>query len=180
MLRRTRRPGRTAPALAVLTIAGVVGACSPDSAAPSAATLAGTSWTVATINGGRVIANAPPTMEFSTDRRVSGTTGCNQYSGLFSIEGNRITVGAMASTQMLCASASTEQEAAFLNGLGGAVAWRINGAGDLEIDGAASIVARRGVPGEQPSATRAPSAPVESPATEVALGGQVPMQFAPR
>ena len=74
----------------------------------------GTSWTVGTINGGNVVSIAPPTITFSTDRKVGGTTGCNQYSGLFSTDGNKITVGAMSSTEMACDGATTEQEAAFL------------------------------------------------------------------
>jgi heat shock protein HslJ len=127
--------------------------CSPEPASPASAGLVGTSWTVGTINGGNVVSIAPPTITFSTDRKVGGTTGCNQYSGLFSTDGNKITVGAMSSTEMACDGATSEQEAAFLNGLGGAATWRINQAGDLEIDGAAAIVARPGIAASQPPPT---------------------------
>ena len=64
-----------------------------------------------------------------------------------------MTVGAMSSTEMACDGARSEQEAAFLNGLGGAATWRINEAGDLEIDGAAAIVARPGLAASQPPPT---------------------------
>ena len=137
--------------MAGLAIA-IVG-CSPEPASPTSAGLVGTSWTVATINGGTVVPNAPPTITFSADKRVAGTTGCNQYSGLFSTNGNRMTVGAMSSTEIACDGARSEQEAAFLNGLGGAATWRINEAGDLEIDGAAAIVARPGLAASQPPPT---------------------------
>jgi heat shock protein HslJ len=153
MPNRARRLGRCARACTLAGLAIAIVGCSPEPASPTSAGLVGTSWTVATINGGTVVPNAPPTITFSADRKVGGTTGCNQYSGLFSTNGNKMTVGAMSSTEMACDGARSEQEAAFLNGLGGAATWRINQAGDLEIDGAAAIVARPGLAASQPPPT---------------------------
>jgi heat shock protein HslJ len=153
MPNRARPPGRGARACAVAGLAIALVGCSPEPASPTSAGLVGTSWTVATINGGIVVPNAPPTIIFSADRKVGGTTGCNQYSGLFSTNGNKMTVGAMSSTEMACDGARSEQEAAFLNGLGGAARWGINQAGDLEIDGAAAIVAHPGLAASQPPLT---------------------------
>jgi heat shock protein HslJ len=107
--------------------------------------LGGSAWTVRTINGGAVIANAPPTMTFSTDGRITGSTGCNEFSALFSTVGERLTVGGLGVTQKLCEGAHGEQEQAFLNGLGGAASWHVPVAGQLEIDGAATLIADTGV-----------------------------------
>jgi len=139
---------RSGAALLATALAVAIVACSP-AAAPSAtsaiADLGGTAWTVRTINGGSVIGNAPPTMTFSTDGRVSGSTGCNEYSALFSVDRDRLTVGGLAVTQKLCEGAHGEQEGAFLSGLGGAASWHAPEPGRLEIDGAATLVADTGV-----------------------------------
>jgi heat shock protein HslJ len=154
MPNRARRRGRCARACTFVGLAIAMAGCSPEPAPPTSAGLVGTSWTVATINGGTVVPNAPPTITFSTDRKVGGTTGCNQYSGLFSTDGKKITIGAMTSTEMACEGARSEQEAAFLNGFGGAATWRVNQAGDLEIDGAAAIVAHPGIVASRPPPTQ--------------------------
>lgn len=130
--------------------------CSPTlspSGTPALADLAGTAWTVRTINGGSVIANAPPTISFSADGRVSGSTGCNEYSALFSTDGQHLTVGALGVTQKLCEGAHGEQESAFLNGLGGASTWQAAEPGRLEIDGAATLVAESGAVATKPPPT---------------------------
>jgi len=38
----------------------------------------------------------------SKDRRVTGTGGCNQFSGSYEIEGDTIKFGALATTMMAC------------------------------------------------------------------------------
>ena len=148
-------PASLAVPVLAITVVAVIG-CAPavtPSSSPLIAALAGTSWTVTTINGGSVIANAAPTLAFSTDGHVTGTTGCNDYSALFSVEGDRMTVGGLGVAQKLCEGAHGEQEAAFLNGLGGAASWHATETGDLEIDGAATIRATTGVAATKPPPT---------------------------
>jgi len=149
----TRAPRLGGHALALLTVlclpAGLL-ACSPEADGSPVGGLADTSWTVTTINGGNVIANAPPTIAFSSDKRVSGTTGCNQYSALFSTNGNKITIGALTATEMGCEGAHSAQEAAFLKGMDGAATWQITESGGLEIGGVATIVAEAGVVASAP------------------------------
>src|SRR5690349_17620824 len=159
-------------ALAIAAVVALV-ACAPavtTSSSPAIGALAGTAWTVATINGGSVIANAPPTMAFSTDGHVTGSTGCNDYAALFSVDGDRMTVGSLGVSQKLCEGAHGEQEAAFLNGLGGAASWHGTEAGGLEIDGAATIVATTGVAVSKPPPT--PGAPLGGTAWDLTeMGG---------
>ena len=146
---------RIAPVACAGVALAVVG-CAPAvslSTSPAIGALAGTAWTVTTINGGSVIANAPPTLAFSSDGHVTGSTGCNDYSALFSVDGDRMTVGGLGVSQKLCEGAHGEQEAAFLNGLGGAASWHATQTGDLEIDGAATIVATTGVAASKPPPT---------------------------
>jgi heat shock protein HslJ len=136
--------------VAAVCLATGLSACSPELDSPPVAGLADTSWTVSTINGGGVIPEAPPTITFSNDKRVSGTTGCNQYSALFSTNRSRITIGALTAAEMACEGAQSAQEAAFLKGLDGAATWHVTETGALEIGGVATIVAEPGVAASRP------------------------------
>jgi heat shock protein HslJ len=136
------------------------GASPSSPASSSPATLTETAWTVTSINGAPMVPNAPPTMTFSSDGQVGGSGGCNHYSAPYQTDGGKLTVGPMSSTLMLCEGPVGAQETAFFNGLGGAASWRIGDTGDLEIEGAAKIVAAQGV-----AASAAP------PTQGAALGG---------
>jgi putative lipoprotein len=126
-----------------------VSSTEPDSAAD----LAGTAWLVTTIDGQAAVPDAPPTIAFGDDGTVSGSGGCNQYSGPFEIDGGSISVGELASTLMLCEGAAGTQETAFLNALGGATSWRIDETGKLGLDGAGLIVAERAAQAPTPEAS---------------------------
>jgi heat shock protein HslJ len=145
-----RRISHLAVAVCALGALSFAVACSPTPSTSPTVSLVDTSWTVATINGGAVIPNAPPTIAFSSDKRVSGTTGCNQYSALFSTEGNRITIGALTATEIGCEGAHAAQEGAFLKGLDGAATWQVTEGAALEIGGAATIVAEAGIAASAP------------------------------
>ena len=66
-------------------LALVLTACSQAGGGASAdsATLPGTSWTVTTVGGTTTILDAEPTIVFGTDGSISGSSGCNTYSGTF-------------------------------------------------------------------------------------------------
>jgi putative lipoprotein len=104
--------------------------------------LTGTSWTVVSIAGSNTLPDAPPTMAFDAGGRIGGTGGCNQYSGPYTIDGDAISIGDLASTLMLCEGDRGAQETAFLNALRAAQTWRVTEEGDLELGGASTIVAR--------------------------------------
>jgi putative lipoprotein len=114
--------------------------------------LVDTAWVVTSISGQAVVPDAPPTMAFGADGRVSGTGGCNQYSGPYEIDGAGIQFGDLASTLMLCEGAPGTQETAFFAALDGANAWRIGDDGTLEIAGAGSIIAEPATEAPTPSA----------------------------
>jgi heat shock protein HslJ len=154
------RFGRVVAVLAVASIAAVAVGCTPSSASPTAptgptagasspATLTDTAWTVVSINGAPMV-DAPPTMTFSADGMVGGSGGCNQFSAPYQLDGEKLTVGPMSSTLVLCEGPVGAQETAFFGGLGGATTWRITDAGNLEIEGAGKIVAAQGVAASAP------------------------------
>ena len=56
------------------------------------------------------------TATFTADA-VSGSSGCNTFSGSFALDGTSVTIGPLASTRMACDQAVMDQEAAFLTAL---------------------------------------------------------------
>jgi copper homeostasis protein (lipoprotein) len=96
--------------------------------------LSGTSWKVTDVNNGReavvsVLQGSSLTLSFSRDGMVSGSAGCNQYSGKFTADGERVILQALASTRKTCPQPAKvlEQEAAFLRALQSSARARIEG-----------------------------------------------------
>jgi heat shock protein HslJ len=60
------------------------------------------------------------TLDFSTatgQRRVSGFSGCNRYTGSYTLKNGGLSFGPLASTRMACQSAGGDLEGAYLDGL---------------------------------------------------------------
>ena len=89
-------------------------------ASPEALPLAGTPWKLTTIAGGQavssVVANTEVTMELQqSDSSVSGSAGCNRYSGTYTDGGGgALSFSPLATTRMACADDVMAQEATFL------------------------------------------------------------------
>ena len=87
-------------------------------------TLAGTSWTLRSIGGTDVPAGVAVTLELTADQ-ASGTSGCNQYGGTYAVDGDGISFGPMAVTEMACPDPQMAVEAAYLAALTAATTWAI-------------------------------------------------------
>lgn len=76
-----------------------------------------------------VVGDVPLTAEFGADGSITGSTGCNTFSGQYSLQGEAIEIGPLASTRKACGSeeAST-QEAGYVAALESAV--KIDQVGD--------------------------------------------------
>lgn len=88
------------------TVKGCGGAILPPSE------LAGTSWTFVSIGGVAVAPDRPTSLAFEAGR-LSGSAGCNRFSGRWSREGATLTAGPLMATRMACPGAAMEQESAF-------------------------------------------------------------------
>jgi heat shock protein HslJ len=129
--------------LLVATLALVLTACGGSSSATH--DIKGTAWTVSTIGGQATVPGAQPTIAFGSDGTISGSTGCNTYSGTYTVDGDRLTVSQLAMTRKACADpAVNTQEGAVTAGLTGATSWSIGSDGNLTIKGATEIVAKPG------------------------------------
>lgn len=94
------------------------------------AAIEGSAWRLTQLPGTQSAALAqlsrPVTARFESGR-LTGFGGCNNFSGSYSLDGNRLTVGPVASTQMACPEPGASTEAAFQKALTGSL--------DLALDG---------------------------------------------
>ncbi|MDO6683474.1 MULTISPECIES: META domain-containing protein [unclassified Oceanobacter] len=82
-------------------------------------------WQVEDINQGGIIDYSMITVNFGMDGQVSGSSGCNQYSGRWQqLDNGDIRFDQLISTRKACAPALMMQEQRFLAALQGASQYR--------------------------------------------------------
>jgi heat shock protein HslJ len=88
--------------------------------------LAGTQWTVTSIDGRDTVRDERLTADFGVDGRVNGDSGCNNFSGPFIQNGATVRFGELLSTRRACAEANRQrQEDRMLDILRGATTARV-------------------------------------------------------
>jgi heat shock protein HslJ len=102
--------------------------------APGLSSLAGTSWQATGINNGKEAVVSQEGTEkvtalFGDDGTLSGSGGCNSYTGTYTTSGtDQITIGALAATEMACPEPVMEIEQMYFAALGTVATYRIEGA----------------------------------------------------
>ncbi|MEO1199184.1 MAG: META domain-containing protein [Pseudomonadota bacterium] len=96
-------------------------------------------WRVVAISGEETDADVEVTMTFATGM-VSGTGGCNRYSGDYDLDGETLSLGAIAATRMACPDPQMEVEMAFFAALETVVGYRMTDTGLLLVDAAGEEV----------------------------------------
>ncbi|MCB0116380.1 MAG: META domain-containing protein [Caldilineaceae bacterium] len=71
--------------------------------------------------------NEHRTVVFTMDSQVYGSSGCNQYSGGYQLDGDEIHFGPLAVTRMYCDEESMIREHAFLSALQDATTYAVDG-----------------------------------------------------
>src|SRR5262245_28549544 len=100
------------PTRVSLMLRKVGAAQTPPPAAGGAKPLEGTYWRATELAGKPAPAQDPKSeahLEFRAGR-VSGSDGCNRVTGSFKLNGDRVTFGQMAATQMACIHSSGTEE----------------------------------------------------------------------
>jgi len=83
--------------------------------------LAGTSWTFVSIGGAPVEEGRPTSLAFTADR-LSGSAGCNRFSGGYAVSEGKLLAGPLMATKMACPGPGMGQEGAFFALMSGPVA----------------------------------------------------------
>lgn len=99
------------PAAALLPVALALSACTTPSGTTGRAPpeLAGTQWLVVEIDGRRPL-GGDLTASFSVDGRISGDSGCNQFSGPYIQDGSTVRFGELLSTRRACVDTDRQQQ----------------------------------------------------------------------
>lgn len=132
-----------AGALTVTSESGVSFTGTPATPAPPVVTpdpeaLTGAEWIVEDINRMGIIDNSHLTLTFGADGRVSGSTNCNAFGGVYLADETTVTLAPLAMTQRACAApAMAQQEQRYMAALNGEMAWTITPDGALELTGPA-------------------------------------------
>ena len=84
--------------------------------------LSGTNWQVQSYNNGRGAVTTPlqdseMTAVFASDGTISGSSGCNSFTGSYSVDGSSLSIGSVTATQQTCSDPVMEQEQAYLTAL---------------------------------------------------------------
>ena len=90
--------------------------------------LPGTAWTLVDFETDMgvipALMEAPATLAFSAEGeqtgRLSGSSGCNRYFASYTLTGDRLSIGQMGSTRMMCNPERMAQEDRFLQALSAA------------------------------------------------------------
>jgi heat shock protein HslJ len=114
-----------ATGVALLTL--LVSACSAVSAGQSQQPdLDGTAWVLSSLPGRTPLAGTAVTLQFA-GARVSGSDGCNRFSGGYTPGKTGLQVGQLASTQMACPPDVMEQARAVTSALAESRSYRVAG-----------------------------------------------------
>ena len=122
-----------------------------DSAEPDRP-LAGPLWTLESLEEGSgpdgtassVPAGVTSTLEFGEDGTVGAEPGCNRMTGWYEVDGDRMTLERMATTEMFCSDAAIQIESTVLELLSGLVTWSIEGSQLRLAKGDQTLVYRAG------------------------------------
>ncbi|MGZ5214393.1 MAG: META domain-containing protein [Actinomycetota bacterium] len=91
----------------------------------------GTTWTLTSIASGdavsSVLSGTEVTVASAADGTLSGSAGCNRFSGTYTVAGDRLSFLLLATTKMACAGDVMTQERAFLAAMGQVASYAIEG-----------------------------------------------------
>lgn len=116
--------------LMVLQFAGCVN--SPDGFQQSETrvdglALQGSDWSVIALDGIDAIAEPVPWLRWTGQDHVGGSGGCNNFAGKFVMEGERVVIGPLAATRMLCVPVPQGQEDKFFKAIENSRTLRLQG-----------------------------------------------------
>lgn len=104
----------------------------------------GAEWYVDSLDALPLVTGSTITMQFSPDGRITGSAGCNRFSGNYTLSGNDLTTSQVAATRKSCGPDIDRQETVFLSYLERPIRFYVMGdALHVERDRTPILVARR-------------------------------------
>jgi len=178
MLSRLAIPG-CLPLVAWLAAAGLAGCAAPPAQGPAMPAAADASpaaapapaaakpavppdpavlgvWKIEQARAAPLLHKLNARLDFAPDGRLVGNGGCNGITSAYTLQGNRLTLGPLATTRKTCNEALMEQEDRVLTALERAVTARVPPHGLLELLDADGTVLLRGSRLPPASAASAP------------------------
>jgi heat shock protein HslJ len=124
----------------LLAAAALASACGTLPATETLPSLDGTAWVLENLTGRTLVDGRRPTLQFSGGDRLSGSDGCNRFSGRYTVAKQAFkVVPPLASTQMACPPAIGEQARAYVEALTVAGSYQV-------VDGKLQLIAASGTP----------------------------------
>lgn len=121
-------------ALGMLLLAGA--SCTAQSSPEGA-------WQVVSLGTTAIEAADDVTLTLA-DGQASGRSGCNRFTGAYSVDGDGFSFGPLAATRMACPGRASQIEAQFNDVVQSVTGWQIDGEGLVLTDGALPVL--RAVP----------------------------------
>jgi len=116
-----------APLAALLVLVAAGGCGGDDEAASDPSAVEGVPWVLVSgvdVDGWEASA---PSISFGEDGTASGSSGCNQWGGSYTFDGDTLELGEIAMTSMGCPPPADEVERAYMDALQQANRWRLEG-----------------------------------------------------
>ena len=104
--------------------------------------LANTTWALQSLNVNQFPVGVIQTIEFSPASTVTGSGGCNQFNGPYTISGQSLRIGPLATTNIACDEGVAAQEQAYLQALQSTTSYELSGNQLILRDGSGREVAR--------------------------------------
>ncbi len=112
------------PVVSLLALGFVTGCGGGDGGGTDATTFESQPWVLASgVAVPQDVAVARPSATFENGT-VAGSTGCNQYTGTYAVDGDSLEIGQVASTRMACPPPADAIERAYLAALEQVTGWR--------------------------------------------------------
>jgi heat shock protein HslJ len=128
----------------VLVLLALTGCGNGASSGPAAAAFEGVPWTL--VSGLEASADvATPGATFA-DGTVGGSAGCNHFTAPYTVDGDKLELGTIATTQMACPPPQAAVERAYLAALRKIASWKLDGGELVLSDKDGTEVLRYGTP----------------------------------
>ncbi len=99
----------------------------PSPAGPLESELHGRRWLLERVEGREISGSPRPFITFTSDGKVTGNAGCNQFGGQAQVSGNSIRLGPLIATRRACVDQERMNiEQRFLEALERAHSWRVD------------------------------------------------------